>query len=392
MSSSRCFATFSTQQGSSKSLSALKSLLSRKPSDGKVIPKSSAASVKNTTATPPGVPSTGRQGTQINGRQPQQLPPRSRHGHQPPVSGRHAHVSQKQPIQARHTQAGAQKASPETTSPPSRSVSWPGRQAHQFDHRSGAGQSREDLGVRNSSRNQRRAGIRREPTPILRPNGAGSSAEKISKMFQQQQLRNQFQANSRIPKAHTRDGIPNRGNQSGLNFARSANRFEDIDNFVKKIDKRAAQAAAARSYQTPHQRRQQQQMSRDRLASRRVKTARRIRKKKVVLCEGKMHTTRAVSEMLGLPMRRIQRSLRDLGENVSKDVGEESISSEAVQLIAHELGATFEIDLSAADVPFQIPDDADAIESDGVQHDWPMRPPIISVVGHVDHGKTTVRI
>jgi translation initiation factor IF-2 len=90
-------------------------------------------------------------------------------------------------------------------------------------------------------------------------------------------------------------------------------------------------------------------------------------------------TVKDLSGALGVPMSQIIKILMGLGQ---MRTATQSLADEEVELIAAEVGREVTVKHAADDEEPEIVDDAEA--------DLSARPPVVTIMGHVDHGKTTL--
>ena len=90
-------------------------------------------------------------------------------------------------------------------------------------------------------------------------------------------------------------------------------------------------------------------------------------------------TVKDLSGALGVPMSQIIKILMGLGQ---MRTATQSLSDEEVELIAAEVGREVTIKHAADDEEPEIVEDVEA--------DLSARPPVVTIMGHVDHGKTTL--
>jgi len=148
---------------------------------------------------------------------------------------------------------------------------------------------------------------------------------------------------------------------------------EDVQKEIKETLARLT-AKGAKSQHSKHRR-----DKREELSQRRAEEEERLEAEKKILKVTEFVTTSELANMMNVPVNQVIATFMSLGTLVSIN---QRLDAESMAIVAEEFGYKVEfVSVEVASAEEEIIDDEEDLEE---------RPPIVTVMGHVDHGKTSL--
>ncbi len=148
---------------------------------------------------------------------------------------------------------------------------------------------------------------------------------------------------------------------------------EDVQKEIKETLARLT-AKGAKSQHSKHRRDKREEMS-----QRRAEEEERLEAEKKILKVTEFVTANELATMMGVPVNQVIGTFMSLGTLVSIN---QRLDAESMAIVAEEFG--YQVEFVSVEVASSVEDEVDD------EADLEERPPIVTVMGHVDHGKTSL--